>query len=52
MLTLCAAMLVAALALALVGVLGASAFLYASLIVTLVVAALLPLGALRRLRRT
>jgi hypothetical protein len=47
-LTLCGALLVAGTALAAVGILAGSGFVYASLILTLVVAALLPLGALRR----
>ncbi|MCK9893872.1 hypothetical protein [Frankia sp. AgB32] len=49
MLTLCGALLVAGAVLAVVGIFAGSGFVYASLVLTLVVAALLPLGALRRL---
>lgn len=47
-LTLCGALLGVGIVLAVVGLLAGSGFVYASLIVTLLVAALLPLGAARR----
>ncbi|WP_165818189.1 hypothetical protein [Frankia canadensis] len=46
--TLCGALLGVGIVLAVVGLLAGSGFVYASLIVTLLVAALLPLGAARR----
>lgn len=49
MLTLCGALLGVGAALAVIGILAGSGFVYASLLVTLLVAALLPLGALRGL---
>ncbi|MCM3883775.1 hypothetical protein [Frankia sp. R82] len=48
MLTLCAALLAIGLVLAVLGMFAGSGFVYASLIVILVAAALLPIGALRR----
>ncbi|MCM3923679.1 hypothetical protein ND748_18660 [Frankia sp. AiPs1] len=48
MLTLCGALLAVCAVLAVVGIVGSSGFVYASLILTLIAAALIPLGALRR----
>ncbi|EIV93167.1 hypothetical protein [Frankia sp. QA3] len=48
MLTLCGALLALCAVLVIVGIVAGSGFVYASLILTLVAAALLPFGALRR----
>ncbi|MCL9757949.1 hypothetical protein [Frankia sp. AiPa1] len=49
MLTLCGALLAVGVILAVLGIVAGSGFVYASLIVVLVAAALLPVGVLRRL---
>ncbi|CAO5167682.1 hypothetical protein FAIPA1_20063 [Frankia sp. AiPs1] len=48
-LTLCGALLAVGVILAVLGIVAGSGFVYASLIVVLVAAALLPVGVLRRL---
>ncbi|KJE24833.1 hypothetical protein FF36_00840 [Frankia torreyi] len=48
MLTLCGVLLALCAVLAIAGIVAGSGFVYASLILTLIAAALLPLGALRR----